>query len=711
MVTGVTTTTLPYVADPPARPRPGPAGTRHAPPGRLHRLLRGPEDDPVWARPLLVGLLVLTGLLYLWGLGASGWANTYYSAAVQAASKSWKAFLFGSLDSASSITVDKSPAFLWPMDLAARAFGVSSWSILVPQAVEGVAAVAVLYAAVRRWFSPAAALLSGLVLALTPVAALMFRFNNPDALLTLLTALGAYAMVRALEGASTRWVVAAGSLAGLAFLAKMLQALLVVPALGLVYLVAAPTPLARRVRQLLLGAAAMVLSAGWWVAIVVLTPATARPYIGGSQNNSLWNLVFGYNGLGRLSGNESGSVGGGPGAGRWGPTGWTRLFNSQFGGEASWLLPGALILLAGCLVLTLKSDRADRTRASMILWGGWLVVTGAAISLGKGIIHPYYTVALAPPIGAIAGIGATELWRRRHGAARFVLSAAVAATAWWSYELLGRTPSWHPGLRSFVLVAGWASAAVLATRWTEPRHRAVMVAGTALAATLAGPAAYTWATAATPHSGAIPSSGPAGARGPGGLGRGPGVAGAPRLGAGPPPGAAQGRGRFGGFGPGGLAGAQAPPPNMAAGQAVPGAGTGGTGGGGIDGILDGSRPSAQLARVLEAGSGNYTWTAATVSANQAAGYQLATGKPVMALGGFNGTDPSPTLAQFQSYVREGKIHYFITSGLGRGPGGPGGGGGTSSEISAWVQSRFSAQTVAGVTLYDLTSPVAGSAAG
>jgi len=253
MVTGVTTTTLPYVADPPARPRPGPAGTRPAPPGRLHRLLRGPEDDPVWARPLLVGLLVLTGLLYLWGLGASGWANTYYSAAVQAASKSWKAFLFGSLDSASSITVDKSPAFLWPMDLAARAFGVSSWSILVPQAVEGVAAVAVLYAAVRRWFSPAAALLSGLVLALTPVAALMFRFNNPDALLTLLTALGAYAMVRALEGASTRWVVATGSLAGLAFLAKMLQALLVVPALGLVYLVAAPTPLARRVRQLLLG--------------------------------------------------------------------------------------------------------------------------------------------------------------------------------------------------------------------------------------------------------------------------------------------------------------------------------------------------------------------------------------------------------------------------------------------------------------------------
>ena len=228
------------------------------------------------------------------------------------------------------------------------------------------------------------------------------------------------------------------------------------------------------------------------------------------------------------------------------------------------------------------------------------------------------------------------------------------------------------------------------------------MAGTALAATLAGPAAYTWATAGTPHSGAIPSSGPAGAGGPGGLGRG-----------GPPPGAARGPGRFGGFVPGGRAGAQPPPPNLAAGQAVPGAGTGGPGpgGGGIVGILDGSRPSAQLTRILEAGSGNYTWTAATVSANQAAGYQLATGKPVMAVGGFNGTDPFPTLAQFQSYVRDGKIHYFISSGLGRGLGRPGGGGGTSSEISAWVQSRFSAQTVAGVTLYDLTSPVAGAAAG
>ena len=253
----------------------------------MRRAWRGRPDDPAWVRPALLALLVGTAVLYLWGLGASGWANSFYSAAVQAGTKSWKAFFFGSSDAANFITVDKPPASLWVMEISARLFGLNSWSILVPQALEGVASVAVLYAAVRRSFRPGAALLAGLVLATTPVAALMFRYNNPDALLVLLLTVATYATVRALERANTWWLVLAMSAVGTGFITKMLQAFLVVPAIVLVYLLAAPTPLRRRLVQLGVGAVALVVSAGWWVAIVQLTPAADRPYIGGSQDNNL----------------------------------------------------------------------------------------------------------------------------------------------------------------------------------------------------------------------------------------------------------------------------------------------------------------------------------------------------------------------------------------------------------------------------------------
>ena len=426
-------------------PRPGAAerGGVSAPvadPSRWKRVWRGRGDDPAWVRPALLALLVGTGVLYIAGLGQSGWANSYYSAAVQAASQSWRAWFFGSFDSSNFITVDKSPASLWIMGLSARLFGVNAWSILVPQALEGVAAVGLLYAAIRRWFSPVAALTAGAVLALSPAAALMFRFNNPDALLVLCLVAGAYSLTRALESGSTKWLLLAFSCVGFGFLAKMLQALLVVPAFGLVYLFAGPPRFGKRVWQLALGAVAMVVSAGWWIAAVQLTPASARPYIGGSQNNSLWNLMFGYNGFGRLTGDETGSVGGGTrGGGRWGATGLFRLFNNEFGGQISWLLPAALILLAAGLLFTINAPRTDRTRAAFLLWGGWLLVTGVAFSLGQGIIHPYYTVALAPAIGALVGMGAVVLWQHRANViARLFMVAAVLVTALWSTELLSQ---------------------------------------------------------------------------------------------------------------------------------------------------------------------------------------------------------------------------------------------------------------------------------
>jgi 4-amino-4-deoxy-L-arabinose transferase-like glycosyltransferase len=650
-----------------------------------------------WPRLALAGLLVGTGVLYLWALGRSGWANTFYSAAVQAGTKSWKAMFFGSSDSANFITIDKPPAALWVMDVSARLFGVNSWSILVPEALEGVAAIGILYATVRRWFGPGAGLLAGAVLAVTPVAALMFRFNNPDALLVLLLTGAAYAMVRALEAGRTRWLVLASTLIGFGFLAKMLQALLVVPAFALVYLIAAPNPIRRRIGQLVVAGGALVAASLWWVVAVELIPAGSRPYIGGSQDNSIWNLMFGYNGFGRLTGNETGSVGGGGATGsRWGLTGLYRMFNSEFGGQASWLIPAALILLVAGLLVTWRAPRLDRTRAALLLWGGWLAVTAVVFSFGRGIIHPYYTVALAPAVGAVVGVGSAALWTRRSSrTARAGLASALAAAAIWAYVLLRRTPTWHPWLAAVVLMGGLALAGLLLVWAHLPSRVSLAVVLAAVAIGLAGPVSYTLATVATPHGGAIPSAGPAGAGGPGG-----GAGGGPRGGF-----AAGARG----VGPGGTAGGGA---GLAAGGGAGGVRGGGPGGG-AGGLLNGSSPTTALTSLLKERSADYTWVAAAVGSNTAAGYQLAASAPVMAIGGFNGTDPSPTLAEFQHDVAEGKIHYFISGGGGfGGANGPsaavGATAGSASGISTWVTSHFTPQTVGGVTIYDLTQAPAGS---
>ncbi|TDD60039.1 glycosyl transferase [Actinomadura darangshiensis] len=482
------------------------------------RLLRGPAGDPAWARPALLVLLAATGVLYIWGLGASGWANAFYSAAVQAGATSWKAFFFGSSDAAGAITVDKTPAALWPMALAARVFGVNTWSILVPQALMGVATVGVLHAAVRRRFPAWAALLAGAALALTPVAALMFRFNNPDALLVLLLTLGAYATLRAQETASTRWLLLAAACAGTGFLAKMLQAFLVVPVFALVYLAAAPAPVRRRLWQLAAAGGALLVSAGWWVAAVALVPASSRPYIGGSQHDSVLELALGYNGLGRLNGEETGGLGNLDQ-----DAGWGRMFGTVIGGQISWLLPAALILLAAGLWATWRAPRTDPARAALAVWGGWLLLTAAIFSFMRGIFHEYYTVALAPAIAALTGMGAALLWeRRRAPEAAAILSVTVAVTAVWAYVLLGRSPDWRPWLAPAVVAAGLVAAAGLAAVRVLRGPLLAGVAALAVAACLAGPAAYAAETAATPHTGAIVTAGPA-TSGGSGPGRGPGT--------------------------------------------------------------------------------------------------------------------------------------------------------------------------------------------
>ncbi len=616
-----------------------------------------PPARRTWHRPALAGLLLATAVLYLWNLGASGWANAFYSAAAQAGSQSWKALFFGSSDAANAITVDKTPAALWVLGLSARVFGVNAWSVLVPQALMGVGSVWLLYATVKRTSGPAAGLVAGLVLALTPAAALMFRFNNPDALLVLLLVAAAYCVVRALEKAGPGWLALAGVAVGFGFLAKMLQAFLVLPAFAVAYLVAAPVSVGKRLLHLLGALGATIVAAGWYLVVVALWPAADRPFIGGSQTNSLWELVFGYNGFGRITGDEVGSVGGGAGRG-WGSTGLTRLFGSEMAGGIAWLIPAALLALGAGLWFTRRAPRTDRSRAALIVWGGWFLVTALVFSYMGGIIHPYYTVALAPAIAALVGTAAVQLWRlRSRPSASGLLSGGVALTAVTTYLLLSGS-TWQPWLAPTVLVGGLLAAVGLFFAAHLTRWAASSIAALALVVLLAGTGAYTLATAATTHSGAIPSAGPTsgfGGRG-GGFGGGPG--GAP-----------------GGFGGGGR-------------------------GGGPGSLLTTTLPGAQLTALLKQDTAKYTWTAATVLSNAAAGYQLASGAPVMAVGGFNGTDPYPTLEQFQQYVASGRIHYFLGEGMTmQGSSGSD----AAQQIADWVASTYQASTVDGVTVYDLTT--------
>jgi len=688
-------------------------------------LVRGRAGSARWERPALLGLLLATAVLYLWDLGASGWANSFYSAAVQAGSVDWTAFFYGSSDAANAITVDKPPASLWLMALSVRLFGLSSWSILVPEALMGVASVGVLFATVRRRFSAGTALLAGAVLAVTPVAALMFRFNNPDALLVLLLSLATYFTLRGIETGRLKWVLWAGAMVGFGFLTKQLQAFLILPPLAGVYLYAAPHRFRTRLWHSFAALGAVIVSAGWWVAIVELVPTSWRPYIGGSQTNSFLELTFGYNGFGRLTGSETGSVTGGAGGtgaaatgGMWGETGIFRLFLGEFGGQITWLLPAALLLFIAALVVLRRAPRISLRRATLLLFAGYLVLTALAFSFMAGIFHAYYTVALAPALAGTVAIGASLVWMKRKALwARITAAVAMLATSAWAWVLLDRAADWLPWLKFVIAALGLIAAALLlmAPRSAWPRGLSGKWVGRvtvtiALTGALLAPVAYTLETVSTAHTGSIVTAGPAvsgGMGGPGGGGMAGGRAGFPGgtaggfAGGGTPP-----TGNTGGTPPAGRTGGNGTVPNGTVPNGTTGTlPTGGRPGGGAGGFMGSASVSATLAALLSVDSGDFTWIAAAVGSDSAAGYQLATQLPVMAIGGFNGSDPAPTLAEFQADVAGGKIHYFIGGTTGR----ANGGSSASSEIAAWVAENFTAQTVDSVTLYDLSAGVSAAA--
>jgi len=615
--------------------------------------LAEPTSAPWLRRPTRAGSItaaigVLTALLYGWSLWSVGYANTYYAAAVKSATVSWKALFFGSIDPGSFITVDKPPAALWLQGLFGRLLGFSSFSMLLPEVLAGVGSVLILHRLVRRWRGNTAAHLAAVAFALTPIATAMFRNNNPDALLTLLGLGAAWAMWSALESGRTRHLVTAAALTGLAFDTKMLQAFLVLPAFVLVYLIAGPPKLGRRIKQLFAALLALVVSSGWWMAIVVLWPAASRPYIGSTQDNSIVSLLLGYNGLDRVFGSGSGagpgsSGGPGGGAGFGGSSGWTRMFNSAVGGLVSWLIPMAVAGLLAGLWLTKRSPRTDRARAGWMLWGLWAMTCIAVFSLSKGIFHPYYTVQLAPAVAALAGAGGLALWQlgRRSRAMLWALPAAVVASAVWAVALLDRAPAFAPWLRTAVAIAAGLAGVGLLTGSLLRHRRIVMVAGgLAGAALLAGPLAYSLTTVAHPVSGALVSAGPS-SNGSGGFGR-------------------------GGFGT--------------------------------------STTDHALVTFLEANRGTATYLVATIGSQSSASIIIATGQPVITIGGFNGGDPAPTLAQFKALVAAGKVRYLLAS---SGGGGAPGGQQNGSSITQWAASAGVKVTVSGssATVYDLSTAV------
>ncbi|MFD5628577.1 ArnT family glycosyltransferase [Streptomyces sp. NPDC127072] len=641
----------PHRAGPPADGGVGP---------RLRRLFTGPPDDPRWARPALWTILVLAVGLYAWNV-SSVTGNSFYNAAVYSGTRSWKAFFFGALDSGSFITVDKPPFALWVMGLSARVFGFGAWQLALPMVAMGTGSVALLYRMVKRDFGAMAATVAALALTLTPITVAINRDTNPDPVLVFLMLLGAAGLMKAVRGGRPAPLVWSAVAIGFAFNTKMMQAYVVLPVFLLTYLWAADAPLGRRIRNLAVAAVALVVSSAWWMVVVDLWPASSRPYIGGSTDNTVWDLVIGYNGFGRVLGASSSTGGAGNGASFGGSASVLRLFNDIMGGQISWLIPFAAVALVGGLVLRGRAPRTDAKRAALLLWGGWSVVHYLTFALAEGTFHPYYVTAMAPGIAALAGIGGVMLYRAfRDGPAAkwgWVLPLAVAVSTVWAVVLLQRVSGSGTLYTVAEFVAGITGAAsvlgLLVGRFTNRRRLLGLAALTAVVALLAGPTAYSLGAAtSTSSNGTNPTAGPSTGGGPGG-------------------GAPSGTSTSTGPDTAGRSGS-APTGN----PPTAGGTGGGTGGGG-------TQVDSEMITYLEKNQDGATWLVAVATDQTAASIILESGEPVISMGGWSGTDDAMTLAKLKSLVKSGQLHYIVISG-------DGGGQGTDSEIATWVEAHGTA---------------------
>ncbi|MFB7440659.1 ArnT family glycosyltransferase [Streptomyces mirabilis] len=711
----------------PLPPAPGPSVAPGAPAAEPPQEPSPTSAAPRWSLPALIAIMALATVLYSWNLSGSG-LNSFYSSAIYSGTQSWKAWFFGSLDAGNFLTVDKPPLALMVMGLSCRIFGFGTWQMMLPMIVAALGTIWILHSSVKRVFGHAAAALAALVLALTPITVAINRDNNPDTLLLLLMVSGAALGLRATRDGRLLPLLGSAVCFGLAFNTKMLQGYIALPAVFAVYLYASHLGWAKRIRNLLLATVALAVSSFWWATAVSLVPADDRPYIGGSTDGTAWNLIFGYNGLGRVLGGEGNGGGGGGGGGFSGSAGLGRLFNDILGGQISWLIPFAGIALAGGLVLCGRAPRIDPTRAALVLWGGWLLLHYLTFATAEGTMHPYYTTAVAPGIAALCGGGGVMLFRAfRGGDVRWswVLPAGLAVTGIWAVVLLRRATDWNTWLWPAIAVV--MALAVVGLFVFRSGNRIRLLAASlaaAVVAALAGPAAYSFAVPASAGGagggmgGTNPTAGPStgqggfggGRGGPGGNVGGPGGGEMPGGtqqggqaagqeggqvtpgggGTGELPGGAPQGGENGGFPGGGTGGQNGEfPGGRAGGENGTAPGTGGQRGGFGGGGGMGGETSSELISYLEKHQDGAKWLLAVSNSQSAGQLILSTHKPVISMYGFTGTDKGMTVAKLKELVKKGELHYIQVGGSGMG-GGMGGDNSTSSAVTAWVQKNATA---------------------
>ncbi|MFE0797298.1 ArnT family glycosyltransferase [Streptomyces mutabilis] len=658
---------------------------------------------PRWSSPALLAILALAAVLYSWNLSGAG-LNSFYSAAVLSGTESWKAWFFGSLDAGNFLTVDKPPFALMVMGLSCRLLGYGTWQMMLPLIAAALATIWILHSSVKRVWGHGAATVAALVLALTPITVAINRDNNPDTLLVFLMVGGAALGLRAVRDGRLLPLLGSAVCFGLAFNTKMLQGYIALPAVFVVYVYATNLGWAKRIRNLALAAVALVVSSFWWAAAVSLVPASERPYIGGSTDGTAWDLITGYNGLGRIFGGDGnmGGGGGGGGGGFSGAAGIGRMFNDVLGGQISWLLPFAGIALVGGLVLCGRSPRTDLTRAALVLWGGWTVLHYLTFSMAEGTMHPYYTTALAPGIAALCGGGGVMLLRAFRADRRWVwvLPLALGVTGIWAIVLLRRASGWNSWLwPTIAVVMALAIAGLLVFRSGRRRRLLAVSVAAAVVAGAAGPAAYAWSVPSGSGGGmggTNPTAGPStggGMGGPGGGDGGPGgeaPGGQSQEGRGGPGGGTFPGGGNNGGAPSGAGDTAGTPPNgtppqdgaTTGGGAGPGGQPGGAGGFGGGGGAGGA--STELVAYLKKHQDGAKWLLAVSSSQSAAQLILGSGEPVISMWGWSGSDNAMTLARLKELVKKGELHYVQVGG------GMGGGSGTSSEVTRWVREHGTA---------------------
>ena len=671
-------------------------GTQAAEPVESAQRPRAAVAVATWDRLALGGILALSALLNFYALSREGYGNSYYAAAVKSMLQSWHNFFFVSFDPGGFVTVNKPPLGFWIQVVSARIFGFNGWSLILPEALAGVLAVALLYHLVRRAFGSVAGLIAALALAVTPVLVATNRSNIVDSLLVLAVLLGAWAVLRATETGRLRWLLASVALVGIGFNIKMLQAFLVVPAFFALYLLGTRLRWRTRIWHLAVAGIVLLVVSLSWATAVDLTPASQRPYVGSSSDNSEYNLIFGYNGLERLIGHLGFGRGGistaqtpsltsaissltnpsAPGGfGENGTPGLQRLLNLQLGGQAGWLLPLALLGIVALGWRTRPRLSHEPQQQQLLLWGLWLL-TGATFFSVAGFFHSYYLVMIAPPIAALAGAGLVAMWHdyRESRWRAWLLPASLLGVAVVQAHLLAPYPTYSRWMTPAIVgLAAIAALVLLVTRFL-PRLRfervAVAAAALGVLGLLLAPTVWAAETAIQGGGGPTPIAGPR----------------------------AQG-----GFG-GGFAGFRGPANGQTAtrseGRRVPGPGEFGTAGDGTrafpaapaQAVPAGGFPSgpeqqtdASLIRYLQSQQGNTKFLVAVQNANTAAPIILETGKPVMALGGFLGSDPILTPDTLATLVSNGTVRFFLLSG-GRGFGGGfgGTGGSATASLEGWV---------------------------